>query len=246
MKTFIKKRWAKHYHRDNKNRYWHLIVDSLSFLIILVLLLTDAYLSARNYGDVLGIQNQANVTANQNQNTDNQASTSSDNLNGDQTPTVILPTTIEFRASAKYYTAEGEQLGFGPLPPVAGQATRYWLFIEVGNFYHDLAQVLVTAKLPANVSLTGKYSVSWGENITFGNDGKEINWLVGDLSTSDNQKDLGAAIEVEVIPNNSQIGQAAVLLDQLTISALDKIVNKEIKQTRPAITSGADGLVRAE
>jgi len=247
MKTFIKKRWVKHYHRDNKNRYWHLIVDSLSLLIILALLLTDAYLSAKNYGDVLGTQSQANININQNQNIDNQASTS-DDLKETQTPPVILPTAIQFQSLAKYYTVEGEQLGLGPIPPVAGQATKYWLFIKVGNFTHDLSDVLVTGKLPSNVSLTGKSSVTWGENITFNIPTREIKWLLGNLSVDNNQEPKNAAFEIEVIPEVEQIGQPAILLDQLEISALDTAVNQVIKQTSPAVTSNltadSDGLVQ--
>src|SRR3989344_3488044 len=146
MKKLIKKRWDKHYHRDNKNRYLNLIVDGLSILIVLALLLTDAYLSTKNYTSVLGTQVRENI--NLNQNTDNQTATTSDNLNKAQESEIILPTTIKLQSSAKYYTTEGEQLGLGPIPPIAGQPTRYWLFINVSGFTHDLSDASVSAKLP--------------------------------------------------------------------------------------------------
>lgn len=249
MKKLLKKRWAKHYHQDNKNRYLHLIVDGLALLIILALLLTDSYLSAKNYSRVLGIQIQENINISQNQNTNNQTTTASDNLTENQTPVVILPTTIKFQASAKYYTAEGEQLGLGPIPPIAGQTTRYWLFIKVAGFSHKLLDVSVSAKLPKNVSLTGKSSVTWGEKIIFNTETGEIKWLLGDLTVENGQETLIAALEVEIIPATEQIGQAATLLDQLEIFALDAVVNKTINQNHQPITTdltGADGLVQAK
>ncbi len=241
MKNFLKKRWDKHYQKNNKKRYWHLIIDSLFSVIILTLILVNTYLSTSNSGVVLGTQNNDNYNntennQNSNQNT-NTNSTATDNQIDNEEPIIIKSTDIKLQSLARYYTAEGEQLGIGPLPPTVGVITKYWIFISLAGFTHDLENTLVSAKLPDNISLTGKSSVTLGDSMSYDINSKEIKWSLGNLFTTDKQQTIGLAFEVELTPSESQMGSVAQLLTDIKVSALDSITQKNIINTNPVITT---------
>jgi len=262
MKQFIKNRWHKYYHLNNKNRYWHLIIDGLLAVIILTLIITNIYISAKNSGAVLGIQNNNLTTSSDNnqngnnQNT-NKTPTALDNQNDNQTvkPEIIIkPTNIEFQSFARYYTEDGEQLGVGPLPPVDGRPTKYWLFINISGFNHDLEDILISAQLPANVSLTGKSSITQGDNISYENAARKIKWRADNLLAKDNRRPIGIAFEVEIIPYFNQIGQTAILLADISISAIDTLIQQPVTKTNPDIDtnlvadklSGQNGIIQTD
>lgn len=241
MKNFLKKRWDKHYQKNNKNRYWHLIIDSLFSVMILTLILVNTYLSASNAGVVLGTQNDDNFNdtennQNSNQNT-NTNSTATDNQIDNEEPITIKSTDIKLQSLARYYTAEGEQLGIGPLPPTVGIITKYWIFISLDGFMHNLENTLVSAKLPDNIFLTGKSSVTLGDNMSYDVNSREIQWSLGNIFTTDKQETIGLAFEVQLIPSESQMGSVAQLLTDIKVSALDSITQKNITKTNPVITT---------
>lgn len=247
MKQFLKKRWDKHYCKDNKKRYWHLTIDSLFAITILTLVVVNTYLSSNNSGAVLGTQNDSNnntaIDSNQNNNLNtNQNNTNTDNTTTspeviDQEPVIIKSTDIKLQSIVRYYTADGEQLGVGPLPPVVNTITKYWVFISVSEFTHNLSDVVISAKLPSNVSLTGKSSVTLGENLSFNENSNEIKWQLGNLTTNDLQQPIGLAFEIQLLPTNSQIGLVANLVNNISISALDLVSNKTITKYSPNLTT---------
>lgn len=245
MKTFFKKRWDKHYHKNNKNRYWHLIVDSLFSILVLTLIVANTYLSTNNSGLVLGTANNTNsneIENNQNNNQNiNINSTTTNTQVGKEPGAVIKSTDIRLQSLARYYTAEGEQLGIGPLPPVVGATTKYWIFISLNGFDHNLENTLVSAKLPENVSLTGKSSVTMGDNMSFDLNSGEIKWNLGNILISDKDQAIGLAFEVELTPSDGQVGSVAKLLDDIKISALDSITKENITKTNPPITTNLSG-----
>ena len=248
MKKLFKKRWDKHYHSENKNRYWHLVIDSALAIILIGLIVTNIYIS-NNYGSVLGIQHEVIINEIENENNSNATNTDNDNNDvatstedkiTDPTqeekpePTKPKTTNIELKSFARYYTSEGEQLGIGPIPPVVGEPTNYWIFISIGNFNHDLENVEISATLPSNVSSTGDSSVTWGNNIEIVEN--KISWELGDLKI-ENEELIAAAFEVEIIPTDDQIGSATNLLEDISITATDLVTKKEITKHNPVITT---------
>lgn len=244
MKNLIKKRWNKHYAKGKNKRYWHLTIDSLFTIIILTLVLVNTYLSTTNSGLVLGTHNDndfiiKNIAEYQadNQIENNDTATTTDNQIIEDQIVAIKSTDIKLQSLALYNTVQGEQLGVGPIPPIAGKATTYWIFISVKDFSHDLENVLVSAKLPTNVSLTEKSSVTLGNNISYNDTAREINWDLGNLTKSDQDSIIGLAFEVKLIPTTNQVGSTADLLTNIKISALDSVTSKTITKTSPNITT---------
>jgi len=176
--NIIKKRINKHYHPKNKNWYWHLIIDGILLIIMIILITVNIFISTNDSGNVLGTQNDNTIIIPDNNSTpqdENTATTTDDQINepSNEESIVIKATNIELKSSAKYYL-EGEQLGVGPIPPIAGETTKYWIFISIENFNHDLENILVSATIPENVSLTGKTSVTRGENILLDENSKKL------------------------------------------------------------------------
>jgi len=155
---------------------------------------------------------------------------------------------------ARYYTANGDQLGVGPLPPQVGTATKYWIFISINNFTHGLENVLISADLPDNVVLTGKSSVTIGDNLTLTDNSKQIKWQFSQLTRDNPEQIIGLAFEVQITPTIDQVGSTAKLLTNIKISALDTVTSKIITKTNTDIstylnhdkTANSSGIIIAE
>ena len=246
MKKILDERFKKHYHPENKKRYFNIVADSILMLTILTLVGANIYLSAKNSGSVLGIDYQSVINiikeepetaeTNVEANIQTATSTAETNVKTEAVKPIIKATDVKFFAFARYFTIEGEQLGIGPLPPTVGDSTNFWIFLSVRGFTHDLQNVNVSATLPQNVTLTGQSSISHGENITLNEKG-QIVWKIGDLKANETNQVIGAAFEVKITPTADQTGQTANLLENIAISATDTAVNQEITKTAPQITT---------
>lgn len=118
------------------------------------------------------------------------------------------------RVEARYYTAEGEQLGRGPLPPRVGAATRYWIVAAAEASAADLTDGLVFFPLAKNVRWTGKSAVAAGDPLAFDERARVLLWRVGDLPAhaGTSSPAPSVAFEVELTPTEDQIGKEATLI----------------------------------
>lgn len=240
----MQKRWTKYYQSSHKNHHLHLTIDSLLASLILGLLVTNAYLSINNSGIVLGTQNNngdINITTDPDheQLTNGNPKTATTSLDQilEEKPLKIKPIKITLQSLARYYTPDGDQLGVGPLPPIFGQVTNYWLFISLADFDHDLENVVISANVPSNVILTGRESVSYGEDMSFEPNSKTVTWLLGNLVKAEASQVITVAFEVKLLPTENQIGSIAPLLTNIKVSALDSITKQIIVKYNPNITS---------
>lgn len=169
------------------------------------------------------------------------------NLTGDDTrPRLALSNTVEQRittdfsvqAFGRYFTPEGDQLGIGPLPPIAGAKNHYWIFWSVGTSVNDVHDVLMSARLPANVKFTGKTSATTPADVQYDRSSQTITWRVAKVNAPTNNTNLIAtAFEVELVPTATQVGSPAILVTSITASAVDSITNYQFNLTAPAITT---------
>jgi hypothetical protein len=149
-----------------------------------------------------------------------------------------ISTQLTLNAFARYYSPEGDQLGFGPLPSIVGQTTKYWLFFNLENNYNDAQNILVTAKLPDNVSWTGKISTTEDRPVEYNPNNRQVNWRVSRVpAPSEFYPSIGAAFEVAIIPSADQIGQTANLLTNIQINATDSFTGQKIEQNQANITT---------
>ena len=134
---------------------------------------------------------------------------------------------IEVKATALYTSYDGDKLGLGPIPPIEQLPTNYWLFFEIEN-QGDIKDFVMSARLAKNVSLTERYSLLNGD-FNYDEDSKLIVWKVAKIMTASDKLVLG--LEVQLIPDKSQIDTNPNLLDNIGYFAKDAISGRELRGT---------------
>lgn len=124
---------------------------------------------------------------------------------------------------ARYWSDQGDQLGRGPLPPEVGTTTRYWVFWTAANSTSAIDNAVVSAKLPPNVSFTGKASVPFGDAPYFDPATRELTWNAGNVPAFSGAVTtaISAAFELAIIPTPNQAGTYPTLLTNQKITGTD-------------------------
>ncbi len=140
---------------------------------------------------------------------------------------IPLATEVDFsNIETRYYTAEGDQLGRGPLPPQVGKTTKYWIFIKINNTTNAISDATFSASLPGGIELTGKQSTSIGPQLNYNSVARAISWKYNSLPAN---SQTGLYFEVAVTPSASQIDQNILLTNDLQFSATDEFTNKKFQ-----------------
>lgn len=138
---------------------------------------------------------------------------------------VSLPSEVGFRSEARYYTEAGDQVGRGPLPPLIGQTTKYWIYSTVSNTTNPLRDTMLKFQLEKGVTFTGKQSVTIGPELIYDSKTNTVTWNYK-YGLPENSES-GFYFEVSINPNPEQLGQPLTLIKEAGFSAVDDIVNKE-------------------
>jgi len=155
-------------------------------------------------------------------------------IGGDQRQ-VRVSSNLQVRAFARYYTAGGEQLGRGPLPPEVGQETKYWVFLQLLNDINTMDNVSLSATVPVNVNWTNRSSVPVGNAVDFNASTRRITWSISKVSVD--PKNIGVAFELGIVPIVAQQGQAAILLRDIVVSGRDSFTGERISRTIGSVTT---------
>lgn len=146
-----------------------------------------------------------------------------------------LNSDLTLKSFARYYSADGDQLGVGPIPPQVGQPTTFWIFWQINNNLNDLTGLAITGILPDSVSFTGRSSVNFGDQLNYDPLLKKITWQVNNLEKG--EKSIQAAMEVEIIPVASQLGTMPVLMNNITLNYKDAFTEQTLEKTSNVITT---------
>ncbi|MEK7189683.1 MAG: hypothetical protein AAB666_01745, partial [Patescibacteria group bacterium] len=157
------------------------------------------------------------------------------------TPTlnIKIASQIKLHAEARYFTAEGDQLGRGPIPPKVGQVTKYWINWFVTTAPNSIKNVTLLGHLPDGVMWTNKTNVAEGEAIKFDPVTRSISWQSDRLEATPSNRCpcAGIGFEVAITPANDDAGKILTLLNQLSIQATDDATGEELKEFSPNITT---------
>lgn len=134
--------------------------------------------------------------------------------------------TFPLSAEARYYSASGDQLGVGPLPPQVGQQTTYWVVWTIGPTETDLSQLTLKTTLPNEVSATGKFASA--VQGTFQVDGKQVSWTIPSLPATGGGT-ATFAFEVALTPSVIDRGHAVTLIGASAASAVETNTNKSVE-----------------
>jgi hypothetical protein len=149
-------------------------------------------------------------------------------------PKIKILSDLQIGSKGLYYSAQGDQLGIGPLPPVVDVPTHYWIFWEINNSGNELKNLTVSADLPANVGWTNQKTVLAGD-LRYGQISHKVIWTVDDVAAlSGNYR---AGFEVELIPSAANLGKVPALISNIHYSADDSFVNEEISGSLPNVNA---------
>jgi hypothetical protein len=167
-------------------------------------------------------------------------------IDGEKTDRVTKTQPIEARVNsdaafaslARYFDGDGQPVGSGPLPPVAGEQTTYQVTWHLANTFHDLSDLRISAKLPPNVTWTGRSDADAGE-VSFDAAAEKISWNLNWLPVS--IKDLSVSFTLGIIPADEQVGKLPTLVDAAIFEATDRVTGATILIPHPPLTTGLDG-----
>jgi hypothetical protein len=137
---------------------------------------------------------------------------------------IQLSTNASLTAEIKYYTDEGDQLGRGPLPPVVGETTKYWVFVKILNSVNPLAEPKFSAILAPWAQFTGKQSVTLGSTLNYAEQSKEVSWSYFEIPKN---SQTGLFFEIAINPSPENAGKPIQLIKEIEFYGKDKITGKE-------------------
>jgi len=128
----------------------------------------------------------------------------------------------------------------GSIPPRTGETTTYTIMWQVKNYYNDVKNVKVKAKLGENIKLTGEiFPEEETSKFTFDSESKEIVWEVGDLKVGRGvlNPPPNIAFQIAFTPNVSQRGQAPEIIKEVEITGEDTWTKETLKFSTNSINT---------
>ncbi len=139
----------------------------------------------------------------------------------------IIDTDLNLKTTAMFFTATGDQIGIGNVPPIVGEYTSYWAIIKINNTNNKIKDLKVTAKVPAGIEFTDIFNVTDGEQIRFDEASRQLEWKIaavpafaGIFSASPE-----ARIQLAITPTENQVGKSPLLLTDIKATATDEATN---------------------
>lgn len=126
----------------------------------------------------------------------------------------------------------------GPLPPEVGKMTTYTILWQLKNYYSDVKDVKVKAKLPKNVELTGKiFPIEETSKFAFDSSSREIVWTVGDLERGSGVFKPGKtlAFQISFLPDESQRGKTPEIVSEVKVESFDAWTGAKLESKSSAI-----------
>jgi hypothetical protein len=143
-------------------------------------------------------------------------------------PQIKIASDLEIKAGIYYHSPQGDQLGIGPLPPVVGIPTKYWLIVKALNSGNALENLVFSARLPEGVSLSDEQSLLAGK-FSYNQQSRRLIWQVDNLSAAGG--DYIANFALTLMPSEEQIGKNAPLLYDLQYHVDDTWTGLEISSS---------------
>ena len=136
---------------------------------------------------------------------------------------------LSFAAAGRYYSVDGEQLGRGPIPPVVGQQTTYWLFLRAPSLPEQTTGVDIVATLPVGVRWLDQQSISPTDlpAVTYDPRKRALHWSARGISSSALAGGVGIATAVALTPSTKDVGKEILLLGPavLTVRTVDGTIS---------------------
>ncbi len=141
---------------------------------------------------------------------------------------IKITTPVVLEAFARYSSPQGDQLGRGPLPPIVGEETKYWIFLTVRSTTNAINNVHLDADLGPGVSFTGKQSVSVGEQLTYLAESNSIEWKIPSIDPTVRDGVVSVAFEVAIVPTEAMLGKTPTLVSGPFVRGQDAFTGAQV------------------
>ncbi len=141
---------------------------------------------------------------------------------------------LNFEESLRYFDDDNIAVGYGPLPPKAGEATSYKVYWKVRSSINEISDAKVVVNLPAYVKFDGKENKSVGD-LVYDESAHSVTWSIGKLPVLAEM--LEASFNVSFTPAEGDRNKVAVILPGTTATGVDTATNAEIEKTTGARTT---------
>ena len=152
-----------------------------------------------------------------------------------------LPITspVILESFGRYTSPQGDQIGRGPLPPLVGEETKYWVFLTIRGTTNQLEGVKMEATLGPGVSFTGKQSVSYNGSVDYNAATGVVSWAVGSLppTLASASPVVSAAFEVALTPTAEMAGSTPTLVASPLLTGRDTFTGAFVTARGAAITT---------
>lgn len=143
-------------------------------------------------------------------------------------------TDADFAVEARYFTEEGAPVGSGPLPPQAGKTTSYRVTWRIEKTLHELSDVAVTALLP-NIAAWSDKGLSDAGTVAYDPQTRLVSWTLNRMPPD--VQSLEASFEVQVTPDETDIGRFAAVLRESGLVATDVDTGESVRINKPPLTT---------
>ena len=133
-------------------------------------------------------------------------------------PSVKIISDFSLKANIYFHSPQGDQLGIGPLPPIVGIPTTYWLIIKADNLGNELKDLVFSANLPDGVELSGDESLLAGK-FSYDKARRRLIWQLDSLAATGG--DYIANLGIDFTPTIEQVSRNAVILSNLRYNTVD-------------------------
>ncbi|MEO8638067.1 MAG: hypothetical protein ABI430_04170 [Candidatus Taylorbacteria bacterium] len=137
--------------------------------------------------------------------------------------------------STKLLYHDGPFTNTGSIPPQADKETTYTVTWDVGSSFNDVRDAVVSTTLPPYVKWKNAVSPST-EHFSYNPAGGVVTWNIGEIKAGAGGERV-ASFQVSFLPSISQEGFAPVLVNQTTLSGVDRFTETEIRATKESLTS---------
>ncbi len=141
---------------------------------------------------------------------------------------VKIGTDLQLEGEVRYYTAEGDQLGRGPLPPEVGKETKYAALFTIRNTTSNVVGGVFTARLAPGAVWTGKTSVTQGSAPVYSPSTRTVRWSLGTIPAHAN---AGLFFELSLTPTEVDRGTTPAMIMGAEITGSDSYVGYSMVKT---------------
>lgn len=150
---------------------------------------------------------------------------------------IAVVSDLVVQSEARYFGADGKAVGTGPLPPKAGEDTKYEIRFRLRNTFHDLSDLVVTVPLPQGVHFGSAVSTQWGR-LNYQDAVREVRWEIPRLPVT--VQDASVSFTIIAQPTAADQGKLIALLGVTRVEALDTITQVRFSADTPSLSSGLE------